>query len=291
MSESPMLITGVASYFGSNRSCAEQVGTAMGPVPWVAIPFAGSMCEVPHLKASQVLVNDLNRNLITTARVIADPVTKDVLVQRLIGKLVHPDELLRAQRLLFYKPAMFETGAAAEASDIDVAEAYFVINWMGRSGVAGTDGEASVGLAVRYDAGGGCPAKRYRSAVESVEAWHRQLARCTFTVEDFAAFIERVPDRPHASAPQGVPPRGIYCDPPFPGPGDAYTHTLSQTRQHELARMVARRKHTRVLMRFYDHELVRELYPEGEPWVWLKPRGGKDQHRKDKPEVLIWNGV
>ncbi|GMV26912.1 MAG: hypothetical protein AMXMBFR58_29430 [Phycisphaerae bacterium] len=288
-----MTITGLAPWFGSNRSLAHTVGALMGDVPFVAVAFAGSMCEIPHFKASSLLVNDLHADLITLARVVADDALRAKLKSRLERKLVHVHELDAAQKFMRDRRGigLFGGGDHVQPEGIlAIAEAYFTCVWMTRSGVAGTDGELSGGLTVRYDAGGGGSAKRYFSAVDSLDAWSRELKRCEFLCEDFEEFIRRVPDAPHRTGDADCPPRGIYCDPPFPGPGDAYANKLTVQQQRRLARLVTGKRHTRVVMRFYDHPLVQELYPEGQ-WRWARPEGGRDQHNADKPEVLLWNGV
>lgn len=45
----------------------------------------------------------------------------------------------------------------------------------------------------------------------------------------------------------------------------------------------------RVVMRFHDHPLVRELYPEKNVWTWHR-LAGRDMHNKTTPEVLIATG-
>jgi hypothetical protein len=45
----------------------------------------------------------------------------------------------------------------------------------------------------------------------------------------------------------------------------------------------------RVVCRFYDHPLVRELYPE-QRWTWRHLAGGRKQTNGDAPEVLLLNG-
>jgi DNA adenine methylase len=42
------------------------------------------------------------------------------------------------------------------------------------------------------------------------------------------------------------------------------------------------------VIRYYDHPLVRELYPERE-WAWHHPEGGRTQANKAAPEVLLVN--
>ena len=46
-----MKTTAIAPWYGSNRSLAENVGRLLNARPacrWVAVPFAGGMCELAH---------------------------------------------------------------------------------------------------------------------------------------------------------------------------------------------------------------------------------------------------
>ncbi len=156
---------------------------------------------------------------------------------------------------------------------------FFIAVWMGRNGKAGTDSEFKGGMSVRWDAGGGDSCGRFRSAVRSLAGWRSVLRRCTFQVLDVFAFLTKCQDKDG---------HGIYCDPPFPGPGDDYRHKFTDTQHRELACQLAAFKHARVVCRFYDHPLVRELYPEG-PWTWRRLTG-RDQVNQTKTEVLIING-
>lgn len=42
-------------------------------------------------------------------------------------------------------------------------------------------------------------------------------------------------------------------------------------------------------MRFYDHPLIREIYPEAQ-WTWRILKGRDQANNGDKPEVLLING-
>ena len=103
---------------------------------------------------------------------------------------------------------------------------------------------------------------------------------CSFEVRDCFEFLSRVKD---------ALGHGLYCDPPFPGPGDQYRHRFSVQQHRELARRLGGLRATRVVCRFYEHELIAELYPEGQ-WIWRRLAGGKKQTNAAAPEVLLING-
>ncbi len=134
-------------------------------------------------------------------------------------------------------------------------------------------------MSVRWTATGGDSAVRFHSAVSGLPAWRRIFRRCTFQSMDAMEFLEKVKD---------VEEVGIYCDPPFPGPGDAYKHQFRTKEQILLANVLATFRKAKCVCRFYDHALVRELYPES-IWRWRIMEGGKTRMYKAAPEVLLVN--
>ena len=279
-----MLITTLAPWFGSNRTLAPAVGAELAGCGWVGIPFAGGMAELPCITARTIMVNDLHRAVVNLARVAADPKLGPELYRRLRRLPFHGDILAEAQRRCRDRRGeggLFGGGGNGDTPDLDWATAYFVAVWMNRSGQAGTDGELSGNLPIRWNADGGDSATRYTHAVWSLPAWRRQvLRRCNFSTLDWREFMRKVKDEADM---------GVYCDPPFPGPGDAYTYSFSDDDHRELARRLAEFHAARVVCRFYEHELIRALYPEPR-WTRRKLSGGRKQTNEAAPEVLVMNG-
>lgn len=273
-----MKVTALAPWFGSNRNCAHRVGELLAGCEWVGVGFAGGMCELAHIKARTLMVNDLHRAVINLASALAHRELGPPLIRRLRRLAFHPD-VLHAAQLRCKDKAYPWLRDISDPPDIEWAEDFFAAAWMGRNGTAGTDREFNGGLSVRWDAGGGDSATRFRSAVESLRDWRKVLARCTFTCLDVFAFLDKVQDKPK---------HGLYLDPPFPGPGDDYRHKFPEADQRKLAARLADLRACRVVVRYYDHQLIRELYPES-LWTWHRPEGGKTQTNKDAPEVLLVN--
>lgn len=267
-------VTTLVPWFGSNRTLAPLVGEALAGCEWVGIPFAGGMCEVPHIAARTVLVNDLHRGVINLATAVREHWMRQTLVRRLNDTVFHPDTLAEAQRIY----------AADDAPRVVKAWAFFVVCWMTRSGAAGTPGETTGGPALRWTAGGGDSAVRFRSAVRAIAEWWPTFQRCTFSVMDAFDFLARCGD---------AAGHGLYCDPPFPGPGAGYRHHCGKTDAEQvewhtrLRDALARFRAARVVCRFYDHELIRDLYPEP-AWEWRRLTGRK-QTNEAAPEVLLIN--
>jgi site-specific DNA-adenine methylase len=267
-------IQALAPWFGSNRSLAEHVGRALEGCKWVGVPFGGGMCELLHIKASSILVGDLHRHIINLAIVLQDGAVGPRLIRRLRRAPFHEERLANAQRICC------EIEAGEEPFNlIEWAEAYFIATWMGRNGKAGTDDEFKGGLSVRYDANGGDSAMRFRNAVESLRDWRKIMPRCTFVVRNCFEFLDAVKDQEK---------HGVYCDPPFPEVGDEYKHKFTEDHHRKLAEYVSRFEKCRVVMRFYRHPLVEELYPTDQ-WEWFNLSGGKRQTNEAAPEVLLTN--
>lgn len=268
--------TAVAPWFGSNRMLAPKVGELLKGCEWVAVVFAGGMSEVLHLDARTVLVNDKHRHVINLAWTMKHPYLGPKLYRRLRRLSQHPDELQAAQ--YYCKLNGLPPVALMDEPDINAATNYFVTAWMGRNGKAGTKGEFSGGVSVRYESGGGDSAVRFRNAVLSIPALRRLLRFCNFSTDEFRVFLSKCKDKAG---------HGIYCDPPFPGPGDGYKHTFTREDHQDLAKMLSAYKQTKVVCRFYDHPFVRELYPETH-WEWIHLVGRKATN-DSASEVLLIN--
>jgi hypothetical protein len=256
---------------------AANVGRLLEGCEWVGVPFAGGMSELAHIKARTVVVNDLHRHVINLARVVADERLLPKLVARLDGLLFHPDVLRLAQEVC----RCAEAGEPPECSfgedrELEWAAAYFVCAWMARNGTAGTGREFEAGLSVRYEAGGGDSAVRFRNATAALADWHRVLRRCTFSTDDVFDFLAKCKDRDG---------HGIYSDAPWPDDGDKYRHRFDEARQRRLAEALAAFRRCRVVVRFGDHPLVRELYPET-AWRWHRLTG-RTAANKGKAVVLL----
>lgn len=273
-----MAIQCLAQWFGSNRMMAPRVGELLEGCSWLGVPFAGGMAELPHIGARTIVVNDLHRHVINLARVAREDGLRGQLVRRLRRVLFHPDELKQAQNYcLEIQPG--------NVPDLDCAYHYFVSVWMGRGGKAGIDDEYNGRPSVRWKADGGDSMVRFQSAIRGLGTFAKTARRCTFETWDAFDFLARCED---------IDGHGLYCDPPFPGPGDRYRFNCGKTQEEQrawhvrLADAVGRFTRTRCVMRFHDHALVRELYPESR-WVWHRMTG-RTQANQEAPEVLLVNG-
>lgn len=275
----------LAPWFGADLSIAETAAKLIGKRSWVGIPFAGGCSIIPFIETRSGLAADLHRHIINLARVIRDPELFHDLEDRLHKTLFHPDELAAAQRRCMDReiPAsgtLFDR-PCAETLDGDVGWAadYFVSAWMGRGGHAGKRSEFTQGLAVRFSSTGGDSARRFRSAIESVESWSMALRDWQFACIDCWEFLDRVKDDPkHA----------LYIDAPWPDAGDEYTHRFTDADQRHLRDRLERFERIRIVVRYGEHPLVRELYGHTK-WGWI-PNASRNQKNNIIDEVLIVKG-
>lgn len=274
---SDLKVTAIVPWYGSNRMLAHRAGELLSGCEWVGIPFAGGMCEVAYIKARTILVNDIHRHVVNLAATVKMSVGSHRISTEAEALPFHPDTLREAQERCQTPPR--DPAVEPFGPDTTAALWYFVSQWMGRSGIAGTDREFTGKLPIRWNAGGGDSNVRYRSAVESIPVWHRIMQRCNFSTLDFREFLSNCKD---------LPKHGIYCDPPFPAGGEKYRHTFTEQDHRDLAKILSCYDSAKVVLRYYDHPLVAELYPESE-WTWLRLDGRK-QTNEAAPEVLITRG-
>src|SRR5678810_546876 len=96
---SEMKITALAPWYGSNRMLGHYIGKALAGCSHVTIPFAGGMAEVPHIKASSIVVNDRHRHVINLAQICADAEQGPRLYRRLRRLAFCQEELDRARAI------------------------------------------------------------------------------------------------------------------------------------------------------------------------------------------------
>lgn len=259
-------------------------------------PFCGSMAVLfAKDPAQKETVNDLHGDLINLAWVLQDPRAAEALYERLQAILFSESLLDEARGTLEHTPIP-EKADPPNGQHISRALWYFLSAWMGRNGTAGT-ARVDYQIAVRWTKGGGSPTVRWRNAVDSIPAWHYRLLNVVILRRDAFAILDRFED---------VKETAIYVDPPYHastrGNGGRYKHEFS----HE-SDMFAADDHTRlrdilsgyrkarVVVSYYDHPRIRELY---DGWTFIEhtrqkhlhAQNGRGERPKEAPEVLILNG-
>lgn len=123
---------------------------------------------------------------------------------------------------------------------------------------------ANGGFCRRFTDRGGSPAVRLQSAVGSIPAWRRRLSRVTILNMDAFEMLDRIEDSPHIA---------IYCDPPYFKCGARYTHSFTPEDHDRLAASLHRFRDARVVLSYYEHPRLAELYPD-----WSRQRIVVEKH-------------
>lgn len=287
-----MKVSALAPWFGSKRTLAAKIVDLLGPHRAYFEPFCGSMAVLLSKPAcSFETVCDLHRDLTSLAWVIAHPRLGPQLYRRL--------------RRTFFSEELFddckdriEDHPLADApTDLDGREAnaileraycYFVLCWMGRSGVLGTARSYNV-FTIRYTANGGNSAIRFASAVESLPSWRRRLRSVTILRRSGLDVLEKVPDESGYA---------VYADPPYFVKNAQYEHDFNDADHRRLALLLSSFERTRIVVSYYEHPLLSEFYP---PDRWTKIDCSRAKHLsiqgrrgaeiKEAPEVLLVNEI
>jgi len=276
-------ITSLAPWFGSKRNLAPAIVEELGPHSCYWEPFCGSMAVLLFKTAVPMeTVNDLHGDLINLGRVVQDRLLAPQLyrrARRVFGAKVFSDEAAARFR---------ERGNAPSGrlADLDRAYDYLLSSWMGRNGVAGTP-SYNQGFSRRFTVNGGHSGKRWRSVVESIPQWRRRMAQVTILSEDGVGLIERIEDHPSVA---------IYCDPPYLVKGAKYVYDFSGDDHRRLAESLQRFKKSRVVVSYYDHPDLKDLYPG---WTQRKievskamaSQGRRTANDVRAVEVLLLNGL
>ncbi|MDD5328060.1 MAG: DNA adenine methylase [Phycisphaerae bacterium] len=243
-----MKISALAPWFGGKRNIAPAIIKLLGKHRVYWEPFCGSMAVLLNKEPCVMeTVNDLHGDLINLARVVQKENTALELYGRLARTLMH--EQLHIEAANRYRARGYFSNS--DEPDIDRAYDYFLCAWMGRNGVTGTL-SYNQGFCVRYIANGGHAAKRWRSVIESIPAWHYRLANVTILNRDAFEIIRKIQDTDGTV---------IYIDPPYLVKGAKYIHDFKPDEHTKLAEILQRFKKSRVVVSYYDHPLLTELYP------------------------------
>jgi DNA adenine methylase len=273
-------IGSLAPWFGAKRLLAPEIVSAIGPHRAYWEPFCGSLAV---LLAKPVVVmetaNDLHGDLINLARVLKD----EVLALDLYG---------RAARTVFHEDLFHESAERirvpfeGQSPDVGRAEDFLSVSWFGRNGTIGTK-QYNHNFCVRYTSNGGHAATRWGSVVASIPAWHARLRSVTLLNRDAFEVLGRIEDR------EGV---AIYCDPPYLAKGASYVHDFEDVDHERLAGTLGRFNKSRVVVSYYAHPRLEELYPgwriehlDVPKAILNAARRGKAPGPSRAPEVLLIN--
>jgi len=229
-----MKINALAPWFGAKRNMARVIVELIGRHRIYWEPFCGSMA-VLLAKPPCVMetVNDLHGDMINLARVIQRPDLGPQLFRRL-RRTFMSEQLFQEAAIRYHSRGYGKT----DNLDVDRAYDYFMCAWLGRNGVAGIQ-SYNQGFCVRYTAKGGHAARR--------------LANVTILRRDAFELLERIDDNKDTA---------IYIDPPYIEKGAKYIHDFESEDHIRLAESLKRFKKARVIVSYYDHSILKTLYPQ-----------------------------
>lgn len=276
-----MKITALAPWFGSKRNLAATIVEELGPHRIYWEPFCGSMAVLlakpPCVMES---VNDLHGDLINLARVIQDDQLGPHLYRRLRRTLMH--EQLQREAADRHRARGYLGNVPP---DLEAAADYFLCAWLGRNGVAGTESYHQ-GFCLRYTANGGHAATRWASVVDSIPAWRRRVRNVTIICRDAFEILPKIADAADTC---------LYVDPPYLVKGAKYVHDFAAADHLRLAEALRRFTKARVVVSYYDHSSLADLYPD---WTQRKievskalaHQGQRGANDVKAVEVLLLNG-
>jgi len=252
-----MTIKSLAPWFGGKRMLAPAIIKELGKHEAYFEPFCGGLAVIMQKSPASIeVVNDLHGDIMNLARVVQH----DILGPKLFEKLLRTgsvEDILHSAHNDLEKEAVDEMWAKqgkdeTMAFTLQRAYNYFIACWLGRNGECGLgDSEHGKNIAMRWTKGGGDPATRFRSAISSIPAWWERLRKVTILNRDGFDVLSRIKDE------NGV---AIYCDPPYLVKSDKYKHDFLMDDHERLAQCLRQFKRARIVVSYYEHPKVRELY-------------------------------
>ena len=277
-----MKIKALAPWFGSKRNLAPLIVDLIGKHRVYWEPFCGSMSVLLAKSPCEMeTVNDLHGDLINLAKVIQDKDRAFQLYDKL-SRTLYSEELFREA-----KERWIASGVLV-GPDFGRAYDYFVVSWMGINGFAGTK-RYNYQFALRWCVGGGQGAKRWKSVVDSMPAWHKRLRDVVIIQRDAFDILGNIKDDEDVV---------IYCDPPYIDVGTQYRYGFADEEHGQLAKLLNRFKKARVIVSYYDHPELAGLYSgwngilmkRKRPSLRNATRGKRDDALPEPPkEVLFTN--
>jgi len=292
-------------YFGGKRTLASAIVAELGKHKAYWEPFCGSAAVLlAKPPSSQETISDLHGDATNLAWILADAKLASDLYDRVVRTLFAEAIFEQARQILQSSPC-------PDAIDTDRAYWYFIFSWMGRNGLAGTSSALTSSLAIRYTTGGGSPSIRFRSAVESIPAWHHRLCNVLILRRNAFDLLPEIEDSPDVA---------IYIDSPYLmetrskgaayDQGARYVHDFDgvfgsdsffgsekdEDSHDRLAAALLRFQQARIVISHYYHPRLRTLYPSFQIRHLDATKKIAQQNRRgitnaiDAAEVLLMNG-
>lgn len=287
MKAKDMPVTALAGWFGAKVGMAEKIVEWLGPHDVYVEPFCGAMFVLMvKSPCRNEIVNDMHNDIINLAFVVQHDKWGPWLYRKL-RRCIYSEKLFAYARVAINGYEIAGTPADIDAVLAYRAYYYFLLCWMGRKGIEGVANN-SRSFSIRYSASGGNQSSRSQAAIISISAWRKRMRSVTLLCRDGFEILKRLNDDPAQS---------VYCDPPYLEKAKRYVHDFNKADHRRLAQYLSRFKKSRVVVSYYDHPALADLYPEAD-WLKVDCRrdkqiltscdGDKDSSQQ-APEVLLVN--
>lgn len=274
--------TGFSPYFGAKRQAAPLIIPFIGKHSSLLDPACGSMAVPMAMEPCALeIVSDLHGDITNLARVLQSKNLYTLLKDKLHRTMVCDKIMEKSNK--FYQLSKRLT--APKKPDWERAYHAYVVWWMGRSGQAGTKNDGGK-MAIRYTSNGGATARRFVTAVDSLDAFIDRLRPFQILNEDMFKLIPKWEDKKGAV---------LFLDAPYYDKGAEYLYDFTHEMHVLLRDMVREFKKTRVIICYYNHPVVRKLYKD---WNVVELNVNKNivqQHKRGElgatsaPELLFIN--
>lgn len=298
-----MKLTSILPYFGGKRTLAPTIIRELGEHRAYFEPFCGSLAVLlVKPPVAFETVNDLHGDVINLAMVLASDRWHE-LYQKVDRVLLCEEVISSFKRECSSDFTPPDGPRDVKKHHCDRAAHYMGLSWIARNGVSGTK-RVNYQISARWTQGGGSPGIRWRSAVDSVPAWHDRLKAVVIMRRDAFDILGKIADEPGTA---------IYVDPPYlkstrgSGGGSRYLYDFGEAAgwlldpidDHERLAVALRRfRKARVVVSYYDDPRLDPLYV-AHGWTLVRHYRSKNLAQQNKrgvdgrtkaPEVLITNG-
>lgn len=282
-----MKIRAMSGWYGGKRTLAPTIAEELGEHNCFWEGMVGGCAILPaKKKASHETLNDLHGDMVNLLRVAADDELAPKLFERCLRTVCSDAILADCDEVIC-------RGDYKGPIDVDRAFAFYVVSWMGRNGEMGLKkNERGRQVAVRWSGNGGSAGMRFKHAVDSLPAWFERLRGVMVVQRDVMDLLEDIRDEKGTA---------IYLDPPYLKKSDHYLYDfenndggLLQDDHARMAELAGRFKKARVVISYYQHPRLKDLYPDGK-WTIIDCSRAKHMSNVSAgsgvaPEVLIVNG-
>jgi DNA adenine methylase len=255
-----MKLTGIAPWYGAKRKAAlrKPILNLIGNPVVLIEPFCGSCAISLAAQADVHIVNDLHLDLYNLALCLKDPETAFLIYES-------ASRFLFSEQLFYSVVDQLQSSPLATPPDPQRAVAFLYQSWTGHNGFAGT--LVTPRFNPRFTGGGGDPATRWQSVIDSIPEWHHRMRSWTILNRDAFSLIEKTPDREgtvfyvdspyHRVARSNATYYHDFVEPSMFDPIDPHARLRDLLRGFTKAT---------VIISHYDCAPIRELY-SGDAWT------------------------